>query len=47
MELDWNNSVLKKEIAADTLPLFKAVKREDVITFKPAGANISENSVNA
>ena len=47
MEPAWNKSVRIKEMNADILPLFKAVKKEEVMMLKPAGANISEKSVNA
>ena len=47
MDPAWNKSVRMKEMNADILPLFKAVKKEEVIMLKPAGANISEKSVNA
>lgn len=43
----WNKSVRRKEINADTLPLFSAVKKEEVMMLIPAGANISEKRVNA
>ena len=35
----WNIRVLRKEIAADTPPLFKAVKNEEENIFKPASIN--------
>ena len=31
----WNTKVRRKEIAADTAPLFRAVKKEEPHTFMP------------
>ena len=35
----WNTKVRRKEIAADTAPLFSAVKKEDPQTFMPLTRN--------
>lgn len=38
----WNTSVLIKEIAADTRPLFKAVKKDDPKIANPENKNEKE-----
>lgn len=43
----WKIRVRKKEIAADTAPLFKAVKKEEEKIFRPARRKGQENSRNA
>lgn len=43
----WNTSVRKNEIAADTPPLFKAVKNEDVKILIPDKTKEKENIWNA
>ena len=40
-------TVRRKEIAAETIPLFNAVKNEDAKILKPANRNANENSRNA
>ena len=41
-QINWNTSVLKNEIIADTAPLFNAVKKDDVKIFIPH--KIKENA---
>ena len=40
-------TVRRKEIAAETIPLFNAVKNEDAKILNPANRNANENSRNA
>ena len=41
----WNTSVLKNDIAADTNPLFKAVKNDDAKIFNPLIKYDNENNL--
>ena len=44
MQAHWNTSVRRKEMAADTPPLFRAVKKEEEKMLKPASRKVKENS---
>ena len=43
-QVHWNTSVRRKEMAADTPPLFRAVKKEEAKMLKPASRKVKENS---
>ena len=43
-QVHWNTSVRRKEMAADTPPLFRAVKKEEEKMLKPASSKVKENS---
>ena len=38
----WNTTVLRKEIAADTIPLLRAVMKEEPKILKPQSRNETE-----
>ena len=40
----WNTSVRRKEMAAETAPLFRAVKKPEAKMLKPASRNDQQNS---
>ena len=46
MERIWNKNVLEREIAADTPPLFNAVKKDEPSTLKPMTRKEREYSIN-
>ena len=43
-DADWNTSVRRNEMAAETAPLFSAVKKPEVKMLKPASRNDHANS---